>query len=410
LLSTLFLLAWPLAAQETEPPPVESAEEQETPQQPSKKRVKLRLSLETLYDENLINLRDDAIDEFESGDFEADRYKIESVDDVILIPGIWLEYIVTPESGRSSRFGAFGSWSRPVENSISDNQRYGFFVRQDLSDIRADLAEIELEREALHPRLFKTRRSFLLSNRSDLLLMYYLTDSRYAGQLSDDDFAVRREARYDYDTYRIEWRQRLSKGESNRPRLLLGYRYIERDYNHFFDERDSTADVYQLGLDLFHLHQSFYSQLEWLYEFQDLESNTALIGTVGPGGTIQDDLTHERDRFRLRLAFLWFAEREGEVLRRSNRLRFGVTYAKKDYATENSLDLTHFRREDEVYQFSAEYRHAVSDDLTLEIYGRLHDQDTSRPILDELEETTFSDFVLGVRLNLYADWWLADDQ
>jgi hypothetical protein len=403
--SILLLLVAPLAAQETEPPsPADPVEEQDFPPEPSKKRVQFRFSLETLYDENLINLRDDAIDEFESGDYEPDRYRIESVDDVLLVPGIWLEYSVTPETGRSSGVGAFGSWSRPLDNAISNYERYGVFFSQDITDIQADLAEINIDKESLQPKPFKTRRSFLLSNRSDLQLMYYHTDSRYSGQLSDDDFGVRREARYDYDTYSLDWRQRLSRGDVTRPRLLLGYRYIERDYNQFFNERDSTADVYRLGLDLFRLHQSFYSQIEGLYEFQDLESNTALIGTVGPGGTVEDDLTHTRDRYRLRLAFYWYAERDGAVLRKSNRLRFGLTYAAKDYTTDNVLDLTHFKRKDDIYQFTAEYRHALLDNLTLEVYGRLHDQDTSRPILDELEETSFNDFVVGLKFNFYASW------
>ena len=393
----------PAEAQQTEPELRVEDDEEEAPE-PSKKRFDFRFSLDAIYDENLLNLRDDAIAEFESGDYEPDRFLITSVEDGILVPEAELKYSVTPESGRSSRFGVVGRAYRPQDNEISEFDQYAVYYLQDLSDVRADVADVELERDALRPRIFKTRRKFMLANRSRIKLAYVHTDGRYAGQLTDDDFGVRRSARYDLDSYRIGWDQRLNRGDKNRLRLKLAYLFDEKDYNQAFDERDSEADRFRLGLDLFHLQQAYYWHIEGMYEFIDSESNTALIGTVGPGGTIQDDLTNQRSRFRIRLAFNWYSERNGSVLSKTNRLRFGVAYSEKEYTTDNLNDLTHFRRDDEIVQYSVEYVHPVFNSFTVELFGRYNDQQTNRPVADVLEETTFDDYTVGLAFNWYTNW------
>ena len=170
---------------------------------PSSKRFSLRLSLETFFDDNILNLRDDAIDEFESGQFEPDRFLIRSVDDEIFTPEIEAKFSRRPSSGRATRLGVVGSATRPGANEVSDFKRYGIYLQQDLSDLRADLNDARLDRRSLRPRAFKARRKFMVANRSGLRVGYFHTESRYAGQLSDDDYGLRRAARYvDRDTNR----------------------------------------------------------------------------------------------------------------------------------------------------------------------------------------------------------------
>lgn len=384
---------------------VESEEhlaDEEEVEEPNVRRVRFKLGVEAEYDDNILNLREDALAEFESGDFDPDRYLIESVDDTVWEPEMTLSFGSTPENRKTSGFGVAVKAVRPADNDILEYERYQLFFDQDLTDTRPEIDHLELEAEELDPRAFQNRRKFLLANRSRLKVAYHLTDNRYSGQLRDDDVGDRKSAFHDSEAWEVRYLQRLNRAQQNRLQLLLRYVLEDRDYNQAFDERDSEAERYAIGLNLYHLLRRSYWLLEGYYEFTDLESNTALIGVEGPGGTIQDDLSSERDLIGLRWSLNWYRARGEVPLRKANRARFGAVWAVKDYTTANQLDLTHFGREDDAVRYTFDYTHALRDNLTLVVVLRYSEQETNRFIEDRLETTTFDEFRFLVGFNFYA--------
>lgn len=408
ILSAVFLLVMAAAApaQETrtalltdpaEPEPVRPA--------PVEKRLDLRLSLGVEYDDNILHLRDDAIAEFESGAFDPDRFLIDSVEDTILSPQLDLAYSLTPETRRRTRFGVAAAAYRYSDNSIKDYERYALRFERDFSDSRPDLQQLQLTTENLKSTRFRVRRAFLQANRSRLKLRYTFGPERYVGQLQDDDRGVRASARVESEGWQAQYQQRLDRGPESRWSLLLGLRHDEYDYNVEFDERDSDRDLYEIGLNRYHLAEDAYWLAGLSFQLAERRSNTALIGRQGPGGTIQDDLSYDGEAIVARLGRYWYRAKGDQSLYKSSGLILEAELGTKDYITGNTQDLSHYLRQDDYWGVVVALFHPLSNDLVLHLWTEYAEQSTNLdpvPGFDRLEPSDFENVVFGIRISFYA--------
>ncbi len=388
------------------PPPADDLETEET-REPREKRVDFRLSLTTELDDNILHLRDDALDELESGDFAPDRFLIDSADDLLVIPSFDLAYSLTPETRKRSRIRLAADVFQYMDNSIKDYEQYRLTFEQDLSDARVDLRELELLKEDLTSTRFRTRRSFRLANRSRLRLSYLYGPDRYQGQLTDDDGGGRRPAIFSREGWDARYYQRLNRGEEYRWRLLLRVGRDDLDYNAEFDERDSERDRVALGLDLFTLRPDAYWQWGLTWELAERRSNTALIGRQGPAGTIEDDLSYDADVVTLLAGRTWYRARGLRALYKGDSLVLVARFGEKDYITRNRNDRTHFGRDDEFLALRLAYTRALSNDATVGVRVEYAEQETNLDPaagFDRLEPSDFDNLVLGARLSYYTGW------
>ena len=393
-----------LSAQElvTDPRPDPLAEPE--PESPLEKRLDLRLSLGIEHDDNILHLRDDAIAEFESGDFAADRFLIDSVEDMILSPRLDLTFSLTPETRRKTRIGLTAAAYRYSDNSIKDFERYQLRFERQFSDTRPELRQLRLMTEDLKSTRFRTRRAFLNSNRSRLSLRYSFGPERYVGQLVDDDGGGRASARVEADSWDLRYLQRLDRGQESRWSLMLRLRRDEYDYNVELDERDSETYRYEIGLNRFHLAEDAYWHLGLSFQLAERRSNTALIGQQGPAGTIQDDLSYDGEALKLRLGRYWYRIKDERALYKSSAFAIALEFGNKDYITQNDLDLSHFLRDDDYWTVVVGYYHPLSNDWVLHLWAEYDQQETNLDPLtgfDRLEPSDFENVVFGLRISYY---------
>ena len=408
ILMILGLLALPSVApaQETRTAPLDyEASQDQDEESPLEKRFDLRLSLGVEYDDNILHLRDDTVAEFESGMFDPDRFLIDSVDDLIYSPRLDLTYSLTPETRRKTRFGLTAVAYRYSDNSIKDYERFQLRFEREFSDTRPDLRQLELSTEDLKSTRFRVRRAFLRANRSRLRLRYNFSPERYVGQLVDDDAGGRASARVESEGWQALYLQRLDRGEESRWSLLLGLRHDEYDYNAEFDERDSDRERFQIGLNRFALAEDAYWLTGLTFELVERRSNTALIGTQGPGGVIQDDLSYDGEALVLRVGRYWYRMKDGRSLYKSNGFVFELELGNKDYITDNDQDLSHFLREDDYWAAVLAYFHPLSNDWVLHLWAEYATQETNlepTPGFDRLEPSDFENVVFGLRVSYYT--------
>ena len=328
------------------------------------------------YETNAANLSDDSIDVFDSGDFVDDRFVVSSVQDAIWAPTAQLTWSRTPANRRVTRAYVSFVASRHVENGIKDFALIRVSFDQFLTDGRADLEQLarerrewaaaestEDERRDLSASAVRARRSFMLANSTRIRGRVYHTTDRKLGLTFNRDVGDRRENSVHGNTALVTWEQRLNRGDENRFRLDLTYRRDWSDYAADFDERDSTADRFTVGINYFRqtLPSNAYWQLGAAYERGIRNSNTDVIGTRGPAGVIVEDFSRDDNTFYFVAGRFWYRTYGDRALGRSNSLRFRARYGLSDYASLDPRDTSHFLRNDDRYRIDVDYRHPIRD-------------------------------------------------
>ncbi len=405
--AALLLLAAGMAtAQDIEPTLPER--DDQTTREPKEKRFDVRLSFGLSYDDNILNLRDDTLDEFDSGVFPENRFLIDSVDDVVAIPGVQLSYSVVPKTRRRNRLRLSVDGFRYLNNSIKDFERYRLDFEKDLTDTRDDLTSMESEYEEATQKRLRTIRSYRLANRSRLRFRYSYTPTRYNGQLRDkNDFRQFKSAESSSQGWDVRWLQRLNTGDENRFSLELRYGQGERDYNVDFEERDSDEDRLTIGGHWYSLGDDAYWDSALLVHLVNLDSNTSLIGQVSEGGTIEDDVSYESEAVQVYVGRRWYREKGGSVLRKQNRLWASLYWRTKEYTTDNLEDLSHFGRSDDRVTVDLWYSRALTDRAVLDFGLEYTTQQSNlEKIIGILrnEPSDYDKVVFVVRYSLYLGW------
>ncbi len=286
----------------------------------------LRLALEERYDDNIIELSDDDIDRLEEDrptDATPNRYSIETPDDFITIVRAAWQMNWRRDRGARTEIDMSLSAYQYLENPIHDYESYRFRVEQ-----------------RLHPA---RKHSTSLAVSWSVIPDYYLRNLVH----EESEFVLgidgyRQEASFREETLMARLTQVLVP-EHLRFEGMVGRE--ERDYNDYFDERDSESPLIEAGL-LWQPYDDGRLRIRLGWRTEDLEAEGDLPGTI----FAEDDISQERDIVRAEVRFRWGPGG------RHRAVRLAYEIQDRDYTTEDPNDLFHFGRHDDRSSLSADLR------------------------------------------------------
>ena len=322
------------------------------------RHFKLEVSLETRYDDNILQLSEQDKDLFEEEDPpDPERFLIETIDDYIAIGRIDVRWRGDPIRRRETAIGASLDAFRYARNGVKDYEKFGVSIFQEITASRRHLASFKIA--------FSRTPSFYKRQRVD----------------EDDSFdamdTIRRKYSYAEDKYALAYKQEIVNG-----RLLarFGWRYFDRDYNHHFNERDSTKDIWSLAL----YGRPFSSspiEVGLAYETGDLRAR----GDLPSSPIADDDVSYRQRALILEVEIRWKARRRG-------RINISAERQRRDFTTDNPFDIGHSGREDE----RRDYRAGLVQRLTrnFDLVAELRRKSNDVVFLEEFAESDdVTDFV-----------------
>ncbi|MFQ5718774.1 MAG: hypothetical protein ACE5IK_04415 [Acidobacteriota bacterium] len=324
--------------------------------------LRLAASASSRYDDNILSLSDR--DQARLKDpvlRNSDRFRIESEDDVILIPRATLRLERSPRRGRETAFSVSARAFDYQRNSVKDFQEYVFTFRQELNVSRRHLSTVSAGFSHI-PRF-------------------------YLRQLVDDDasLAAGMTVRNSADYARNRAFFRYSQEILNRTLSVAGtYARERRNYNDNFNERDANSDVSGVRFTYFPLHRNRL-RIRPYYEHERRGSR----GDLGSTAVVDDDVAFSSDLFGVDVRWLWGHDAHH---RRSVTLWFNNE--DRDFGTSNVMDTGHFGRSDDIDQIGATYGFELGPVWKVDLGYRYRNNDLSLP--GALGGTTITSFSKNV--------------
>lgn len=183
-------------------------------------RLAVTAGLTTTYDDNILELSDNQLGDFEAGTHPL-RFAVKTIDDAVYNPSLALTWEQDQGHGRRHTFRVRGQGDYHGKNGIADVHSFGA----------------------------NWRESFRRDRR--LSVGYFVLPDYYLRQLRDEDLPAAlgdfryRGARFDLQIATASWQQR-----AGRRRLAgIAYRYERRRYNPEFRERNAGLHEGDLSLD-----------------------------------------------------------------------------------------------------------------------------------------------------------------
>ena len=289
----------------------------------------LGISLETRYDDNILQLSEEAQDRFRE-EPDPERFLIESIDDYVAIGKIDLRWRGKPIRKRETAVRAFLDAFRYVRNDIKDYEKFGISISQELTASRRHLASLQIRYSRI-PDFYKRHR---------------------VDEDASFDAGERVISSYDYeeDRYSVTYEQAIV---NRRLEARLDWKYFDRDYNESFNERDSTKDIWSLAL----IGRPFRDtplEVGLAYGTGDLRARGDLPATP----ITDDDVSYRLDTYLLDVEYRWKGRRGGRV---------GVSAERefREFTSDNAFDLGHFGREDERNNYRVRLDQRLSRKLVL---------------------------------------------
>ena len=280
----------------------------------------LRLGLDARYDDNILQLSDrdlNRIDNPSAGDVAANRFSIESADDFITVARLSPALKADWWRGRPTSFDLDVSAYKYLDASIKDYQSYRFSAAQTLRGGKA-----------------LTTRAGLTCG---LLPRYYLRNlisDRYLEELGVLPSPLPRlEVTFRKTYAQIELEQEIVRD-------VLTFRGFwgreRRDYNRYFDERDSRMPYGEAGL-VWTPRRDARLRLRAAYRREDLHAEGDLSDTPS---FIEDDISSRRHIMEAGLRVRWGAK--------GRRMSLALDYEneRRDYTTTDTFDAFHLGRKD----------------------------------------------------------------
>jgi hypothetical protein len=300
------------------------------PKPPARREWRLRLGLDQRYDDNILQLSDRDLDRLDSpsaNDVAANRFSIESADDFITVPRVSPGFKADWWHGRPTSFD-LDVWSYTyLDASIKDYRSYRFSAAQTLRGGKA----------------LATRAGLTYG----LLPRYYLRNlisDRYLEELGFLPSPLpRREVTFRKSYAQIDMEQDLVRDLLT---LRGSWGSERRDYNRWFDERDSRMPYFEAGLALTPRRDGRL-RFRASYRREDLHAEGDLSDTPS---FIESDISSRRHIVEADLRLRW------GVKGRRQSLAIDHEYERRDYSTTNSFDAFHFGREDTRHYTTLSFR------------------------------------------------------
>ncbi len=296
----------------------------------ARKEWSLRLGLDARYDDNILQLskRDrDRIDNPSPDDVAANRFSIESADDFITVARLSPALKAHWWRGRPTSFDLDVSAYKYFDASIKDYQVYRFSAAQTLRGGKA----------------LTTRAGLTFA----LLPRYYLRNLISDRYLEELGFLPSPLPRLEV-TYRKTYAQLELEQEIVRDVLTFrGFCGREnRDYNRYFDERDSRMPYGEAGLAWTPLRNARL-RLRAAYRREDLHAEGDLSDTPSFN---EDDISSRRHIIEADVRVRWGAK--------GRRMWLALDHEneRRDYTTTSTIDAFHLGREDTRHYTTLSYR------------------------------------------------------
>ena len=298
----------------------------------AEKRVRhfdVKASLETRYDDNILKLSEKDKDLFEMNP-DSERFSIETIDDYVAIGRIDLRWSGKPIRKRETAIRASLDAFRYARNGIKDYERFGVSIFQEITASRRHLGSLRIA--------FSRTPSFYKRQRVD-------EDASF-----DAGRVIIREYSYAESKYSLAYKQEIV---NRRFEARLGREYSVRDYNHHFNERDSTKDTWSVAL---YGRPFGGSPIEIGLDYQtgDLRAR----GDLPSSRIADDDVSYRHRAVILEVEIRWKAQRRG-------RINISAERQIRNFTTDNRFDIGHSGREDERRDYRADLVQRLTRSLTL---------------------------------------------
>ena len=309
------------------------------------------------YDDNILGLSDTEVRNLRSTDdpVNDERYRIEKPNDFIFNPSVAFGVHRKPAGGPDTTFGMSIGTNQYLRDTIKNYQEYRLWARQELNRSR--------------------------EHRTTLGVGGSRIPSYFLRQLVDDDLSVapntcntpdpndlcHNSATYKLTTGYVELSQEIIN------RILSAearYARERRDYNHHFDERDASSEIYGLSVSIYPTGGIGF-RLRPYYEHEKRTTR----GDTGPTTTsVEDDAGFDGDVYGLEARGLWGADTDHR-----NTLRGYYQWETKEFTSSDPNDAGHFGREDRISRFGIGYGRELGRHLKLNLsgYHRTNDVSTS---------------------------------
>jgi len=326
-------------------------------------RFGLRAEAEARYDDNIISLSKSEKRQLEhpSDPNSEDLFRIESAEDVILVPQMALSLSRSPREGRQTGLRLTLRAHDYLRNSVKDYQEYLLSVRQDLNRSRRHSASVTLGGSTI--------------------------PSYYLRELIDDDLStpgntVRSSADFRMNRGYVEYSQEVIHRAL---RVTAEYARERRDYNGDFDERDSSSDLVSADLSIYPLRRIlFRARPYYAHERRRARGDTPTTAIV------DDETDFDADLIGVDLRWVW-----GGGQGRRQILRPYYQIEQRDFTTRNSASTGHFGRQDEIRKYGMSYDKDLGPRWRVSLSGYHRDNEVSFP---GSSATTFRRNVVGAAL------------
>jgi hypothetical protein len=263
------------------------------------------------HDDNILELSDQNIAIFDSGDYSPDRFLINSVGDFITSLSGRARWAGKPWARHETRVAVAAEANWYADNPIKNYQTYALFLSQELTASRKHL--------------------------SVLRLTVSHTPEYYLQQLTDDDASfnagrrIRESVTYRQTYYRLAYDQTLIEDRFD---ARLAVQYQRRNYNQFFPERDDRRDT--VGLTL--------GGRPFAHNRFSIEATAGLGRLLARGNLdwtpwVDDNISYDVSLLGLNASIPWRGKRGGRVELEADR-------EIRTYTTTNKFDTSHFERVD----------------------------------------------------------------
>ncbi|MEM7050263.1 MAG: hypothetical protein AAF604_11425 [Acidobacteriota bacterium] len=325
-------------------------------------RVRARLA--SYYDDNILRYSDKFIARFDAGR-DPDRFRVDSLDDVIHRADVYLDRSFSGLAGRPAGVGFDLEHRAYQRNGIKDWSRLGISWDQELPGQR------------------------------ELTLALTYTPDFYVRHLRDSDLTGAGQQVDPFQAFEFEKseaRAALTQpiGASFRGRFHLGYSRFE--HSAAFQEFDS--DNLFAGARIDH---DFDRRWRFSYAVELTESSAQGFDEPGETRRTSDDTDPSYRQLDLMLAARYrFATARRQTLFLQGEL------GQRDYTTDKGSRLAplHAGRDDELLRFFASWQLELNQRYDLIVFGQLRDRSSEAPVrLDIGVEKDYSQFEAGVRLS-----------
>lgn len=269
------------------------------------------VELETIYDDNILNLSDNDLQRFDAGDEE--KFKIETSDDLIISSKINLSLKHHEFFSHTQILRTILKFNKYSKNDIKDNFYFAFIIRQYLS-AKLDIACYYY----FYPEIFVNRYDSMM-DQSDSYRDFTYAQNKYFSKI-----------RYRFlDNWEISYR----------------FDFAQQYYNKYFTEYD--AEKFENSLEIA-AELAKWLELKLGYTF--IESNSAGEDAYFDPAQIETikDASYEGNSYKI----LFDLKKIIKIGQNPLSAKIGFSLDERFFQTDNRGDTYHFKRNDRTLQFN----------------------------------------------------------